>query len=72
MSDWLDRLKKERDDLAEKVLKLHRFLKEVSSSEDKRKAFNGWQLQLMKMQFDHMQSYLQILNLRIKHADETS
>ena len=69
MTDWLDRLKKERDDLAEKVLKLHQFLKEVSCSEEKRKAFNGWQLQLMKMQLDHIQAYLQILNLRIEDAE---
>lgn len=72
MSDWLDRLKKERDDLAEKTEKLHRFLAEVEGDEAKRLRFDGWQLQLMLLQFDHMQSYLQILNLRIKHADETS
>ena len=69
MTGWLDRLKKERDELAERVLKLHRFLKEVSSSEEKRKAFNGWQLQLLMLQLDHMQAYLQILNLRIEDAE---
>lgn len=69
MNGWLDRLKKERDDLAEKVLKLHQFLKEVSSSDEKRLRFDGWQIQLMKMQFDHMQAYLQILNLRIEDAE---
>lgn len=69
MSDWLERVKKERDDLAEKVLKLHQFLKEVSSSDEKCKRIDGWQLQLLKMQFDHMQAYLQILNLRIEDAE---
>lgn len=69
MSDWLERLKKERDDLVEKTEKLHRFLKEVESDEEKRKAFNGWQLQLMKIQFDHMLAYLQILNLRIEDVE---
>ena len=72
MSDWFERLKKERDDLAEKAEKLHRFLEEVESDEEKRLRFDGWQLQLMNLQFDHMLSYLQILNLRIQHEDETS
>lgn len=69
MSDWLERLKKERDDLAEKTEKLHSFLAEVESDEEKRKRFDGWQLQLLKMQFDHMLAYLQILNLRIKDVE---
>nr|DAG45518.1 MAG TPA: hypothetical protein [Caudoviricetes sp.] len=69
MSDWLERVEKEHDDLAEKVEKLHRFLKEVESDEEKRKAFNGWQLQLMKIQFDHMLAYLHILNLRIEDVE---
>ena len=69
MSDWLERVKKERDDLAEKAEKLHRFLKEIESDEEKRLRFDGWQLQLMKMQFDHMMSYLLILNLRIEDAE---
>lgn len=72
MSDWLERVKKERDDLAEKTENLRRFLAEVEGDEAKRLRFDGWQLQLLLLQFDHMQSYLQILNLRIKHADETS
>ena len=68
MSDWLDRVKKERDDLAEKTEKLHRFLAEVERDEEKRQRLDGWQLQLLKMQFDHMLSYLKILNLRIEDA----
>lgn len=68
MSDWLERLKKERDDLAEKTDKLRSFLTEVESDEEKRKHFDGWQLQLMKMQLDHMLSYLMILNCRIYDA----
>lgn len=68
MSDWLECLKKERDDLAEKTEKLHGFLAEVESDDEKRKRFDGWQLHLMKMQFDHMLSYLQILNYRIEDA----
>lgn len=68
MPDWLERLKKERDDLAEKTENLHRFLAEVESDEAKRLRFDGWQLHLMKMQFDHMLSYLQILNYRIEDA----
>lgn len=38
MSDWLERLKKERDDLAEKTENLHRFLAEVESDEAKAQA----------------------------------
>lgn len=72
MSDWFERLKKERDDLAEKTEKLHSFLTEVERDDEKRKRIDGWQLQLLLLQFDHMQAYLQILDLRIKHADETS
>lgn len=68
MPDWLERLKKERDDLAEKTENLHRFLAEVESDEAKRLRFDGWQLHLMKMQFDHMLSYLMILNYRIEDA----
>ena len=41
MSDWLERVKKERDDLAEKAEKLHRFLKEIESDEEKRLRFDG-------------------------------
>lgn len=69
MSDWLERLKKERDDLAEKTENLHRFLAEVESDEAKRLSFDGWELHLMKMQFDHMLAYLQILNLRIEDVE---
>lgn len=69
MSDWLERVKKERDDLAEKTKKLHSFLAEVESDDEKRKRFDGGQLHLMKMQFDHMLSYLMILNLRIEDAE---
>ena len=69
MSDWLERLKKERDDLAEKTEKLHSFLMEVDRDDEKRKRFDGWQLHLMKMQFDHMLSYLHILNLRIEDVE---
>ena len=72
MSDWLERVKKERDDLAEKTEKLHSFLTEVERNDEKRKRIDGWQLQLLKMQFDHMMSYLLILNHRIQHEDETS
>lgn len=72
MSDWFERLKKERDDLSEKTEKLHSFLTEVERDDEKRKRIDGWQLQLLLLQFDHMQAYLQILDLRIKHADETS
>lgn len=68
MSDWLERLKKERDDLAEKTDKLRSFLTEVERDDEKRKRFDGWQLHLMKMQFDHMLSYLMILNCRIYDA----
>ena len=68
MSDWLERLKKERDDLSEKTEKLHSFLMEVDRDDEKRKFFDGWQLHLMKMQFGHMLSYLQILNYRIEDA----
>lgn len=68
MSDWLECVKKERDDLAEKTEKLHSFLAEVESDDEKRKHFDGWQLHLLRMQFDHMLSYLQILNYRIEDA----
>ena len=69
MSDWLERLKKERDDLAEKTEKLHSFLMEVERDDEKRKLFDGGQIHLMKMQFDHMLAYLQILNLRIEDVE---
>lgn len=69
MSDWLERVKKERDDLADKTDKLRGFLTEVERDDEKRKRFDGWQLHLMKMQFDHMLAYLQILNLRIEDIE---
>lgn len=42
-SDWLERLEKERDDLAEKTEKLRSFLTEVERDDEKRKCFDGWQ-----------------------------
>lgn len=72
MDDWKERLLAERAELAERLKKLEAFLQEVLSNEQKRLNFDGWQLELLKMQYGHMRAYLQILDLRIKAIYEAS
>lgn len=69
MSTWFERLKEEREDLAEKLARLECFLSEISLDVQKSSRFDGWQVELMKMQYSHMLAYWQILNLRIKEVE---
>lgn len=72
MSTWVDSLKDERDSLSEKLAKLESFLAEISRDDQKRSRFDGWQVELMKMQYGHMLAYWQILDLRLKEVENAA
>ena len=69
MNEWLERLKVERTELAEKIKKLKAFLAEVDANEMKQLFFDRYQLQLMHLQLSHMLAYLSVIDLRIEAAE---
>lgn len=60
--DWLNRMFKERQELEERMLKLHDFLKKIELGEI---AMSSMRTDLLSSQLSAMQAYYDILSMRI-------
>lgn len=63
MSDWLERVKQEKEELEQKIQKLS------STLDAPHESISELQLQLMKDQYKHMVAYRNILQNRISSVE---
>lgn len=63
MNDYIERMKKERQELADKQEKLMKFLREHIAQLDKTEWY------LMSSQSSAMSNYIRVLDARITHAE---